>query len=117
MITTQHEQIRDMERKFWTDGAEFYRAHLADECKFVFPGMQLDRNGIIQSLDNAPRWTQLDMDDVEFLDINKTMQLISYRAKAVREDGVNYDANISSLYTWEADDAPKLVFHQQTPNP
>ncbi|HET6528502.1 MAG TPA: hypothetical protein VFG39_07095 [Balneolaceae bacterium] len=37
------EQLLEIEKGFWFEGADYYNTHITDEAVFVFPGMRLSK--------------------------------------------------------------------------
>lgn len=107
--------LPDLERRFWLDGAEFYRQHLAEEVLMVFPGVgAMNRPDAIAGVEAAPRWTHVEMVDEHIMEIGSSTRILCYRAKARREEDGEYSVLVSSLYVREGGEW-KLKFHQQTP--
>lgn len=110
------DSLREVERALWFEGAAAYRRHLAHEALVVVPGATLDRRSTITAIEQAPRWQHLDMYDEQNRALGSSGLLLHYRAEAVRADGSDYTALVSSIYE-EGGGDPWLVFHQQTPLP
>ena len=104
-----------LERDFWTAGAEYYRQHLADEALMVFPGMVLDKPATIESMAAAPRWSDVTFHDRRSIRLSEKAVAIHYRATARRQgEPAPYRALITSVYV-RRENAWLLVVHQQTP--
>lgn len=107
----------DLERKFWLEGAEFYREHLADDFLMLFPGVGLMRRAeAIEGVEGGRRWTEVDIHDELILDLGPDNRLLCYEAKARREGEAEYSALVSSVYV-RRDGTWKLTFHHQSPIP
>jgi hypothetical protein len=102
------------EEALWRDGIDAYRIHMAASCLMLFGPMGiLDRPAILQSLEDAPRWSAVRMEKRQIASSGQTAT-IAYEAFAEREDGSTYRALCSSTYVDEAG-AWKILQHQQTP--
>lgn len=105
----------DLERKFWLNGADFYREHLADEFLMLFPGIGvMGRDEAIQGIEAGPRWTGVEIGDARVLDLGPGTRLLCYQASGRRRGEGEYAALVSSVYV-NRDGAWKLTFHQQSP--
>lgn len=112
----EQERLLELERGFWFEGAEYYREHLAEQSTFVFPGMILEKEAAIEEVEQAPRWGELDVSETQFIRFSAATVLLTYRAEAHLEgDDTPVRASVTSIY--RTDDDPKLLFHQQTPDP
>ena len=110
-----HAAVWELERGFWTGGAEYYRRHLAGETLMVFPGMVLDRETTIQVIEAAPRWTSVSFDRQQLLALSAEAVAIHYRATARREgQAAPYEALVTSVYVRRQGEWT-LAVHQQTP--
>ena len=53
-------EVWDCERRFWLDGGNFYKAHVAPDAVLVFPIVGIvDRAAALAWARRAPRWTQV----------------------------------------------------------
>ena len=106
--------LLEMERRFWLDGADFYRQNLAGDVLMVFPGVgAIGRADIIAGVEDAPRWIEVEIENEHTRDLAPDARLLCYRAAARRQEGAEYSAFVSSVYV-RRDDAWKLAFHQHT---
>ena len=110
------DQLYDIERQFWTGGAETYRAHADETCLTIFPEIAalLDREQIARSAGEGGRWRDVAMTRKGIIRPARTVTIISYEATAQRSDGRPYRALVSSGYVRRGPDW-KMTFHQQTP--
>jgi hypothetical protein len=108
-------QLYDLERQFWTGGAETYRAHVDERCLTVFAEMAalLDREQIARSAGAGRRWQDVTMTRKGIIRPARTVAIISYEAAATRGDGSPYRALVSTAYVRRGPDW-KMTFHQQT---
>lgn len=104
----------DLERRFWLDGPEHYRAGLDPACVMVFPFGVLAGEAILQSLEGAPRWAAVEMTGRQAARPTDDLAVLAYRATGRRDGAADYEAWCSSTYRR---DGPRwrLVQHQQTP--
>jgi hypothetical protein len=107
--------LLDLEKRFWTGDAGFYRDNLDDECLTVFTEMQgvYASDKIADMVKEGPRWSDVDLDPKGLVQPSGDVAVLSYEARAERE-GTAYHALVSSGYI-KKNGAWKLMFHQQTP--
>jgi hypothetical protein len=109
------DHLFSMEERFWTQLAEYYRANLASAAFMVFPDPAgvLAKDEITASVQNAPRWSHVTLEEHRLLELSDSAAVLSYKATAKRA-GKAYVARASSAYVRDGE-AWKLAFHQQTP--
>lgn len=108
-------QLEQLERQFWTGGAQFYTGNLAADAVMVFAVGVLRRERILETVAAAPRWSSVAFEDVNFVELAPNVRLLTYRARAERQDELSpYTALVSSAYV-HRDGRWQLAFHQQTP--
>jgi ketosteroid isomerase-like protein len=109
-------ELLDLEKRFWTGDAEFYRRHVADECLVAFTQMAgvMGKDAIASTVKDGQRWRDLNIDEDGFLPLGDTAAIVTYHAKATRATGEPYEAVVSSGYVKHGGEW-KLAFHQQTP--
>ena len=103
----------NFEKHFWTEGAGFFRDNMARNAIMVFPapvGM-LSGEEIIDGLDGAPRWDEVEFEDRKKIE-NGRFAVLSYRAGGKRADGDSYSALCSTSY-FKENGRWKLFSHQQ----
>lgn len=105
-----------LEHGFWTEGANYYREHLAPSCLMVLPGVGLmRREAVIEGIEGGERWRTVEMSDVDLLELTSDEAILVYEARAERESQETpYRAHVASVYSHRAGEW-KLAFHQQTP--
>lgn len=79
------DNLIDIEKSFWLEGADYYNQHIAGEATFVFPGMQLGKEDGVNSADQAPRWDDLDLNDSKLIKITEDVAVLTYHAEGKRE--------------------------------
>lgn len=115
---TTEDELFDLERGFWTGGAEYFRDHVDRQCLLSFVDMAgvQPREGIAASARDPQRWRGVEIARKGFLQSADDVAFLSYEASARRAGGDAYRALVSSGYVrrklgW------KLAFHGQTPLP
>ena len=110
------DELFDLERHFWTEGADYYRSTLAPAAIMVFPEPAgvLMRDEIASSVQDGARWTEVALEEHRVLELSDDAAVVTYKATARRPDGPPYVARASSAYVRDGN-AWKLAFHQQTP--
>ncbi len=105
-----------LERRFWMEGEDFFRAHLASDCIMVLPerGGVLEGPAIVAAVKEGPRWASVSIEAVHLVAPTGQSALLVYRASANRPGAPSYQLHASSLYVSE-DSVWLLAFHQQTP--
>ncbi|TDH38701.1 hypothetical protein E2A64_06280 [Pseudohoeflea suaedae] len=103
----------DLEKHFWTDGPGFYRDNMSRNAIMVFPAPVglLSGQEIIDGIDDAPGWDDIEFEDRRKLEHGK-FTVLSYRAGGRRTDGDSYSALCSTSYYKEGG-RWKLFSHQQ----
>jgi hypothetical protein len=107
--------LLELERRFWLEGAEFYRQHLGADFVMLFPGVGImSRAQAIDGIERGQRWRHVETRDEHVLALGPDTRLLYYAANARREGADEYSALVSSVYI-RRDDGWQLVFHQQSP--
>jgi hypothetical protein len=108
------ELLIDLERRFWRDGADFFRQQLTDDFLMLFPGTGMMRRAeAIDGVAAGQRWDHVEIHDAHTLVLGPDARLLCYQAEAER-NGEGYSALVSSAYV-RRDGTWKLAFHQQSP--
>jgi hypothetical protein len=112
------ETLLGLERKFWTEGPEFYREHLDASCLTAFARQAgvASKEQIAEQVSDPPRWRELQLEAKGLLRPTRNVAILTYEATAKRPDGAPYGALVSSGYVKRAG-GWKMAFHQQTPLP
>jgi Domain of unknown function (DUF4440) len=117
METILGDRLFDLEVQFWRGDSAFYRKNLADEAVMVFPdpaGVMI-KDEICSSVDDAPRWEIVELEEHRLMELDENAAVVTYKATAMREGEVMpYVARASSTYVRDGG-RWKLAFHQQTP--
>ena len=116
MPTKLEDHLFSLEEKFWTEGTDYYRRHLAYAAIMVFPDPAgvLVKDEIASSLGKTARWSQVALEEHRLLELSDAAAVVTYKATASRPEGGTYVARASSAYVHDGR-AWKLAFHQQTP--
>lgn len=103
------------ERRLWLEGADAYEALLHGDCVMAFPAPVglLKGADIVRSLENAPRWDSVSMDETVARTAEGTV-VLGYRAEGRRGMDTPYRAYCTSTYRL-CDGQWRLIQHQQTP--
>jgi hypothetical protein len=110
------DELWQNERSFWLEGIDFFETQLARECLMVLPGMGiLDRTQVVESLRNAPRWSEIEMQVRREAMIGTSVALLAYNAVGHRDHAPLYRATCTSAYVLEDHRRWRMVQHQQTP--
>lgn len=116
MPTRLEDHLFSIEEKFWTQGADYYRRHLADSAIMVFPEPAgvLVEDAIVSSVAEQQRWSRIELEEHRLLELGDGSAVVTYKATARRGSGKRYVTRASSAYVRDGEEW-KLAFHQQTP--
>ena len=116
-------ELLDLEHQGWKSlcnraGADFYGQIMTSDGVMVLAhGQVLDRQAVIDSLDEAPPWRTYDIADERLIALSDDHAILVYTGRAYRdEDEPAFIALMSSVYT-RHDGAWRLALYQQTPVP
>ncbi len=106
-----------IDEQLWTGGPEAYEAHCDDQCLVVFPGMTavMPRADIAKSAENG-RWTKVKLTPKGLVQLSETSAAVAYECAALRKDGHDHHALVSSVYV-KRGKGWKLAAHHQTEVP
>ena len=115
-------KLIDIEKKLWTNDAEFYDSTLTDDCQLLFgeTGV-ISRSFAVKAIReeraSGKVWEEVAMDDVRNNWITAEVVLLTYRV-AAKWKGIDERVHClaGSLYVNKSGEW-KLIFHQQTPIP
>jgi hypothetical protein len=110
------DEILELERRFWTGDADFYKENLDAECLIAFTQMAgvMTREDVAGTVGSGNRWKNLDLTVKGLLEPAPDVALFGYEASAERDTGEAYSALVSSGYV-RRNGRWKMMFHQQTP--
>lgn len=117
------DEVLDLEHQGWrslcdSTGADFYgRIMTSDGVMVLAHGQVLDRNAVIDSLNEAPPWRSYDITDERFLALSQDHVILVYTGRAYRDDHeLAFTALMASVYVRQ-EGAWRLALYQQTPIP
>lgn len=116
-------ELLELEHQGWkslceSNGADFYgQIMTSDGIMVLAHGQILDRQAVIDSLNDAPPWRTYDITDARFLALSDDHAILIYTGRTYRaEDEPSFIALMSGVYT-RCDGAWRLALYQQTPVP
>jgi hypothetical protein len=115
-ITASKKELLELERGFWTGDSAFYAANVDTECLVAFPRMaQAMSNADLAKTATKPnRWRDLEIDLKGIIEPGSDIVMLTYEARAIRENGEAYAALVSTGYVHRVN-GWKMMFHAQTP--
>lgn len=111
-MTSVEQDLLALERKFWTGGSKFYEENIDDSCLIAFSS---DMAGVMSNKDIAAtvkegnRWKDLEIELKGLVTPSEDTTILSYEARAARENGARYAALVSTGYA-KRDGRWKMVF-------
>lgn len=116
-------EILDLEHQGWKSlcdgtGANFYGEIMTSHGVMVLAhGEVLDRQAVIDSLNDSPPWADYDIADEQLITLSDDHAVLVYTGRAYRDgDKPAFEALMSSVYTRQ-DSTWRLALYQQTPIP
>lgn len=87
------------ERRLWMEGVGAYEELMVPECVMAFGPMGImDRHRIVDSMRDAPRWSDVEMTEKIQTRPTDNTSVIGYRAVARKEGAAPYEAFCTSTY-------------------
>lgn len=109
------QELMKLERGFWTEDADYYRAHVDADCLLAFTEMAgVHSNEEIASQRGESNWKNIELDEKGFVRMSNDSAVLTYEVSAQRKTGEPYKALVSTGYVKRNGDW-KMAFHQQTP--
>ena len=112
--------LLDLERLGWASlcegsGSDFYGSLMTRDGLMVLAGgMVLDRQGVIESLRNAPAWDRYSISDARLVNLGSDAAALVYLARAQRDsEDQPFVAAMSSVYR-RRPGGWRLALYQQT---
>jgi hypothetical protein len=104
-MSASHDEILAIEKDFWTGDAEFFDTHTDSDCLVAFPRMAgvMSNADLAQTAKNPNRWRNLEIELKGIVEPADDVVLVSYEARAARENGEPYKALVSSGYVRRSD--------------
>ncbi|MDX8529938.1 hypothetical protein RFM41_11355 [Mesorhizobium sp. VK25A] len=115
-ITANKQELLKLEKGFWTGDSAYYEANADMECLVAFPGMAkaMTNAELAKTASKPNRWRDLDIKLKGMVEPGSDIVMLTYEARATRENGEPYAALVSTGYVHRAD-GWKMMFHSQTP--
>jgi hypothetical protein len=110
------QDLLQLEKGFWLQGADYYRAHVDGDCLLAFTEMTgIHSNEEIAAMNpGAGAWRAAELDPKGCISLGDDAAVITYEVSAARSAGEPYRAVVSSGYVRRGEEW-KMAFHQQTP--
>lgn len=110
------DELVEIDRGFWLEGEDYFRAHVDERCVLIFAQMQgvYPRKEVAASAHDPKRWRDLEIGSAFAHQPMDDLAVLGYEARVTRGDGQPYRAWIGSTYV-RRDGAWKLTAHQHTP--
>lgn len=111
----EDERVREYERELWIGGSDVYRQRIAEDCQMVVPAEPFVLTGAeaIRSVENTPRWEQVELSDFRVSRPQEGLIVIAYKAEASRGEQ-SYAAYCTSTLKRRAHEDWQVIQHQQT---
>ncbi len=115
-ITASKKELLELERGFWTGDSAFYAANADTECLVAFPQMAqaMSNAELAETAKNPNRWRNLEIELKGIVEPGSDIVMLTYEARATRENGEPYAALVSTGYVHRVN-GWKMMFHSQTP--
>ena len=115
-IMANKQELLDIERGFWTGDSAYYEANADVECLVAFPQLAkaMTNSELAGTASKPNRWRDLDIKLKGMVEPGSDIVMLTYEARATRENGESYAALVSTGYVHRAD-GWKMMFHAQTP--
>jgi hypothetical protein len=112
------DRIIEFERALWVGEADVYRRCVASDCLMVVPAEPFLLRGqeAIASVENTPRWDDVEFDAFEIERAQEGLIVVGYRVRASRGDE-RYRAYCTSTYQRVGEQDWRVIQHQQTLEP
>lgn len=110
-----------IERRLWTNDADFYEDNLTDDALLVFPETGvISRDSAVAAIREESaagrRWADVEFSDIRVLEFADAIML-TYRAISRFDQKNAFDTALASSVYVNRAGRWKLAFHQQTPVP
>jgi len=115
-ITASKQELLELERGFWTGNSAFYAANADTECLVAFPRMAraMSNAELAETAAKPNRWRNLEIELKGMVEPGSDIVMLTYEARATRENGEPYAALVSTGYVHRVN-GWKMMFHSQTP--
>lgn len=118
-MTAAMDELLALERAFWMGDRHFFEENTDAECLVVFSSEMagvMENKELGATIQDGSRWKALDLDLKGTIQPSDDVFLLTYEAKAMRADGDEYHALVSSGYVRRTE-GWKMMFHQHTSLP
>jgi hypothetical protein len=118
-MTVAIDELLALERAFWTGDRRFVEENTDAECLVAFLADMsgvMDNQDLAATVQDGSRWKTLDLDLKGTVQPSDDVFLLTYEARALRANGDEYHALVSSGYMRRTG-GWKMMFHQQTTLP
>ncbi|KQU75783.1 hypothetical protein ASC75_17285 [Aminobacter sp. DSM 101952] len=115
-MTVNRDELLELEREFWTGDQEFFAENADRECLVAFPEMAcvMSNAELAATATKPSRWRNLEMQVEGIVEPGSDIVMLTYHAKAIRENGEPYSALVSTGYVHRLQ-GWKMMFHAHTP--
>ena len=112
------DRIIEFERALWIGEDDVYRRCVSNDCLMVVPDQPflLRGDSAIRSVEQTPRWSHVDLSEMEINRAQEGLIVVAYRADACRGDE-KFTAYCTSTYQRIGEDDWRVIQHQQTVPP
>ncbi|MER9025888.1 hypothetical protein NKI01_25550 [Mesorhizobium sp. M0815] len=109
-------ELLDIEKGFWTGDADYFKANADTECLVAFLQMArvMSNADLAKTATEPKRWRELDIDLKGIIEPGSDIVMLTYEARATRQNGEAYAALVSTGYVHRVN-GWKMMFHAQTP--
>ena len=109
------DRIIEFERSLWIGEGDVYRRCVSPDCLMVVPEQPFVLRGeqAIEAVENTPRWSDVEISQLEIDRAQEGLIVIAYRADASR-GGERYRAYCTSTYLKQDGSDWRVIQHQQT---
>ncbi len=109
------DRINEFERALWIGEDDVYRRCVSPDCLMVVPETPFVMRGeeAIEAVEQTPRWSDVELADLQINRVQEGLIVIAYRADA-RRDGERFVAYCTSTYQRVRENEWRVIQHQQT---
>jgi hypothetical protein len=109
------DRIVEFERALWIGEGDVYRRCVSNDCLMVVPDQPFLLRGedAIEAVEQTPRWSHVDLSDVQINRAREGLIVVGYRADACRGQE-RFSAYCTSTYQRVGPDDWRVIQHQQT---
>ncbi|AWC24302.1 hypothetical protein CO731_03786 [Aminobacter sp. MSH1] len=115
-MTVNRDELLELEREFWTGDEQFFAENADRECLVAFPEMAcvMSNADLAATAKKPNRWRNLEIKLQGIVEPGSDIVVLTYEAKAVRENGEPYSALVSTGYVHRLQ-GWKMMFHAHAP--